>query len=34
VTAAVIAVDCDYTNIYRYRNDMKEWQEKEFPLAQ
>ena len=32
--AAVIAVDCGYTNIYWYRNGMEEWQEKEFPQVQ
>ena len=32
--AAVIAVDCRYTNIYWFRNGMEEWQEKEFPLVQ
>ena len=32
--AAVIAVNCGYTNIYWFRNGMEEWQEKEFPLVQ
>jgi rhodanese-related sulfurtransferase len=32
--AAVIAVDCGYSNIFWYRNGMEEWQEKEFPLVQ
>jgi rhodanese-related sulfurtransferase len=32
-TAALIAVDCGYTNIYWFRNGMEEWQQKEFPLV-
>jgi len=32
--AALVAVDCGYTNIYWYRKGMEEWQEKEYPLVQ
>ncbi|MDH3987046.1 MAG: rhodanese-like domain-containing protein, partial [Gammaproteobacteria bacterium] len=32
--AAMIAVECGYSNIYWYRKGMEEWQEKEFPLIQ
>jgi rhodanese-related sulfurtransferase len=32
--AAIIAVDCGYTNVYWFRNGMEEWLEQEFPLVQ
>jgi len=32
--AAIIAIDCGYSNIYWFRNGMEEWQEQEYPLVQ
>jgi rhodanese-related sulfurtransferase len=31
--AAQIAVDCDFTNLYWFRNGMEEWKEKDYPLV-
>ena len=32
--AAIIAIDCGYTNIYWFRNGLEEWQAQEYPLVQ
>jgi len=32
--AAQIAVGCDYTTLYWYRNGMEEWKERNYPLVQ
>jgi len=32
--AAAIARDCNYRNIYWFRNGLEEWQEKQYPLVQ
>jgi rhodanese-related sulfurtransferase len=31
--AAQIAVDCDYTNLYWFRNGMEEWKANDYPLV-
>ena len=31
--AAVIAIDCGYSNILWFRHGIEEWQEKEYPLV-